>query len=80
MIHLEDNCKTMELAVNKFMNKFDFLRLKGLPNPLVINDRLMRLEDYDKKIIEMAKEQSKNSSLKGIPIGKVLYEIFENIF
>ena len=70
MTQLEDKCQTMELAVNRFMNKFDFLRQKGLPNPLVINDRLIMYEDYDRKIREVAKENSNNSSLKGIPTGK----------
>ena len=70
----------MELAVNRFMNKFDVLRQKGLPNPLVINERLMRQLYYDKKIREVAKEHSNNSSMKGIPTCKVLYQTFENLF
>ena len=40
----------------------------------------MRQEDYDKKIREVAKENSNNSSLKGIPTGKILYHTFENLF
>ena len=80
MTQLEDKCQAMELAVNRFMNKFDVLRQKGLPNPLVINDRLMREEYYDKKIREVTKEKSNNTSLKGIPTGKVLYHIFKIFF
>ena len=62
------------------MVKFYVLRQKGLPNPLVINERLMRHEDYDKNIREVAKEHSNNSFLKGIPTGKVHFQIFENLF
>ena len=51
-----------------------------MPSPLVINDRLMKYEYYDKKIREVTKEQSNNSSMKGIPTGKVLYQSFENLF
>lgn len=80
MTQLEDKCQTMELAVNRFMNKFDVFRQKCLLDPLVIDDRLMRHEDYNKKIREVAKEKSNNSSLKGIPTGKVHFQIFENIF
>lgn len=80
MKQLEEKCQNMQLEVDRFMVKFDVLRQKGLPNPLVINDRLMKHEDYDKKIREVAKEQCKNSSMKRIPIGKVLYQNFENIF
>ena len=78
MTQLEDKCQTMELVVNRFMNKFDVLRQKGLPNPLVINDKLMRHEDYDKKIREVAKETSNNSAMKGVPTGKVILHTLEN--
>ena len=45
----------MELTVNRFLNKFDVLRQKGLPNPMVINEKLTRHEDYDKNLREVAK-------------------------
>lgn len=80
MTQLEDRFQTMELEIARFMVKIDALRQKGLPNPLVINDRLMPHEDYDKKIREVAKEQAKNSSIKGMPTGKFLYHTFENLF
>ena len=72
MIQLEDKCQTMELVVNRFVNKFDVLRKKGLPNPLVINDNLMRHEYYDKTIREVAKETSNNSTMKGVLTCKAL--------
>jgi len=40
----------------------------------------MRHEGYDNKIREVAKEQENSSSMKGIPIGKVLYQTFDNLF
>ena len=67
MMNLEEKCQTMELAIDRFMVKFDTLRQKGLPNPLVINDRLMPHEDYNKKIREVVRDQSNNSSMKGMP-------------
>jgi len=33
-------------------------------------------EEYDKRIREVAKEQTNNSSMKGMPIGKALYQTF----
>lgn len=80
MMQLEDKWQTMELAIGRFMVKFDALRQKGLPNPLVINDRLILHEDYNRKIIEVARDQANNFSMKGMPIGKVLYQTFENLF
>lgn len=73
VMQLEDKCQTMELAIGRFMVKFDTLRQKGLPNPLVINERLMPHEDYNRKIREVARDQANNSSIKGMPTGKVLY-------
>ena len=59
--------------------KFDVLRQKCLPNPLVSHDGLMKQDDYDKKMREVAKEQANNSAMQGIPTGKVLYKSFENL-
>ena len=70
----------MQLAIDKFMVKFEILGQKGLPNPLVINYKLMTQEDYNKNIREVAKDQVNTSSMKGIPTGKVLYQTFENLF
>ena len=63
----------MQLAIEKFMVMFEILRQKGLPNPLVINDKLMTQENYNKKNREVAKDKVNTSSMKGIPTGKVLY-------
>ena len=80
MAQLEEKSQNMEISITRFMVKFDVLRQKVLPNPLVINEKLMKHEDYDNKIREVANEQAKNSSMKGIPTGKVLYQTIENIF
>lgn len=70
----------MQLAINRIMVKFEVLRQKGLPNPLVINDKLMPREDYNRRIREVARDQVNTSSMKGMPISKVLYQTFENLF
>jgi len=72
MIQLEEKCQNMKLAVNRFFDKFEVLRQKGLLNALVINDKLMKHEDYDKKMKDVARETSNSSSMKGVPVGKVL--------
>ena len=70
----------MEVAITRFMMKFDVIRQKGLPNPLFIHDKLMKQDDYDKKMREVAKDQANLPTSQGIPIGKVLYKNFENFF
>lgn len=61
------------------MAKFQILREKGLPNPLVINYKFMNQGDYNKKIRELAKEQVNTLSIKELPTWKVLYQTFENL-
>ena len=70
----------MEVSITRFMMKFDVLRQKGLPNPLFIHDKLMKQDDYDKKMREVSKDQANLPSSQGIPVGKVLYKNFENLF
>jgi len=62
------------------MAKFQILREKGLPNPLVINDKLMTQHDYDNRLRQLAKEQASTSAIKAQLRGKVLYNTFENLF
>lgn len=40
----------MQEEINAFMKRFDILQSKGLPSPLVINDKLMRHIDYVEKL------------------------------
>ena len=55
MKQLEEKCGNMNIAITKFMVKFEILRQKGLPDILVLNDKLMPQEDYNKKIRDYAK-------------------------
>ena len=57
MKQLEEKCENMNIAIAKFMVKFEILRQRGLPNILVLNDKLMPQEDCNKKIRDHAKEQ-----------------------
>ena len=62
------------------MARFELLKENRLPNPLVINDKLMTQEDYNQKIREVAKEQVMVASMKSMPICKVLYQTCGNLF
>ena len=45
----------MNTTITRFMVKFTNLRQKGLPNIMVINDKLMPHNDYDNNIKEFEK-------------------------
>ena len=80
MRQLEEKCEGMNTAITRFMVKFTNLRQKGLPDIIVINDKLMPQNDYDNKIREYAKEQVNKPTGQGIPTGKVLLKSFEVLF
>lgn len=72
MIQLEEKCQNMKLVLNRFFDKFEVLRQKGFPNPLIISDKLSKHEEYEKNMRDVAKETSSSSSMKGVPTRKVL--------
>ena len=80
MKQLEEKFHNMDLAITRFMVKFEILRQKGLPNILVINDKLMKQEDYNKKIRDFSKEQVNKADWQGVPTGKVLHKRIEDLF
>ena len=74
----------MQEKINAFMKRFDILQSKGLPSPLVINDKLMRHIDYVEKVNQYARNQvgpsTSASTSKALPTGRVLYDNLENLF
>lgn len=47
---LEHGCQNMQEDIDELMRKFDILQIKGLPSPLVINDKIMIHIDYINKL------------------------------
>ena len=66
------------------MEKFSIFQSKGFPSPLVINDKLMRHIDNMDKLNQYAGNQASSSTsasgIKALAIGRVLYDILENLF
>ena len=62
------------------MARFQILRDKGLPSPMVIHDKLMTQLDYTDRLRKLAKEQASTSGIKALLTGKLLYDTFENLF
>ena len=80
MLNLEEKCHSVQVATDRFMAKFQILREKGLPSPMVINDKLIPQLDYGDRQRKLAKEQASSSAIKALPTGKVLYDTLENLF
>jgi hypothetical protein len=54
-----EKVQTMDIGVQRFFSKIEALQKKGLPGLRVINDKLMTLSDYKKKLATVAKDSSK---------------------
>lgn len=84
MQNLERSCHDMQVEINAFMEKFSILQRKGLPSPLVINEKLMRHIDYVDKlnqyVVNQASSSTSVSGIKALPTGRVLYDSLENLF
>lgn len=77
---LERKCQNMQEDIDEFMEKFGILKSKGLPIPLVMNDKLMFQDDYVNKLYQQAYNQASSSATKALHIGRVLYDSLENLF
>jgi hypothetical protein len=65
MLQLEEKVHTMDLGVQRFFSKIEALQKKGLPGLKVINDKLMTLPDYKKRVAEVSKDISKFVGIQG---------------
>ena len=63
MIQLEEKVQAMDIGVQIFFNKIKALQKKGLLGIRVINDKLMTLSDYKKKLATVAKDSLKFSRI-----------------
>jgi hypothetical protein len=70
MLQLEEKIQAMDQGVQRFFIKIEALQKKGLPGLKVINDKLMMLPDYKKRLADVAKDSSKFSWIQGSITGK----------
>jgi hypothetical protein len=78
MIQLEEKVQAMGIGVQRFFSKIEALQKKGLPSLRVINDKLMMLSNYKKKLATVAKDSSKLSGIQCSIIGKAFLEAFQS--
>jgi hypothetical protein len=74
MLQLEEKIQVMDQGVQRFFLKIDTLQRKGLPGMKVINDKLMVLPDYKKKLIEVSKDCAKFAGIQSNIIGRAFME------
>jgi hypothetical protein len=77
MLQLEEKVQTMDAGVQRFFRKMEALQNKGPPSMRVINDKLMTLDDYKKKLATMSKDSSKFSGIQGSITGKAFLDALQ---
>jgi hypothetical protein len=77
MLQLEEKVQAMDLGVQRFFSKIEALQKKGLPGLKVINDKLMTLPDYKKRLATVAKDSSKFSGIQGSITGKAFLDALQ---
>jgi hypothetical protein len=77
MLQLEEKVKAMDLGVQKFFSKIEALQKKGLPGLKVINDKLMTLPDYKKRLADVAKDSLKFSWIQGSITSKAFLDALQ---
>jgi hypothetical protein len=65
LLQLEEKVQIMDQGVHKFFSNIETLQKKGLPSLKVINDKLMTLLDYKKRLAEVSKDNSKFVGIQG---------------
>jgi hypothetical protein len=64
----------MDLGVQRFFSKIEALQKKGLLGLKVINDKLMTLPEYKKRLADVAKDSSKFAGIQGRITGKAFLD------
>jgi hypothetical protein len=77
MLQLEEKVQTMDIGVKIFFSKIEALQKKGLLGLRVINDKLMMLADYKKRLATVAKDSSKFSGIQGSITGKAFLDALQ---
>jgi hypothetical protein len=77
LLQLEENAQIMDQGVHKFFSKIETLQKKGLPGLKVINDKLMTLPDYKKRLSEVSKDSSKFVGIQGSITGKAFLDALQ---
>jgi hypothetical protein len=77
MLQLEEKIQVMDQGVQRFFSKIDALQRKGLPGMKVINDKLMTLTDYKKKLIEVSRDSSKFAGIQESITGRAFMDALQ---
>jgi len=65
ILQLEKKCSSVNVIAQHFFSRLEPLTNKGFPSIFFINDKLMPIEDYVHKLIEVKNSAATVSNIKG---------------
>lgn len=79
-LQLHEKCNNVNTIVQRFFNGIEPLTIKGLLSMIVINDKLMPIEDYVQKLIEGEKHAALVWNIRGSTTPALIVNTFRNTF
>lgn len=80
ILQLEEKCNTINTIVQRFFSRLEPLTSKGLPSMIVINEKLMPIEDYVLKLTEMGTNAALVSNIRGATTPRVVLNVLRDSF
>lgn len=77
---LEEKCNNVNVIVQIFFSMLEPLTSKGLPSILVINNKLMPIEDYVRKLTEVGTNATSVSNIRGAATPRVVLNALRDAF
>jgi hypothetical protein len=74
MLKLEEKDQVMDIGIHIFFSKFEVIHTKVLFGLLVLNEKLITLSDYKKKMSAVERDSSKFARIQGSITGKYFQE------
>ena len=80
ILQLEEKCNNVNIIVQRFFSRIEPLTSKGFPSMLVINDKLIPIEDYVRKLIEIGTNAASISNIRGATTPRVVLNALKDSF
>lgn len=80
ILQLEEKCSNVNVIVQHFFSRLEPLTNKGFPSIFVINDNLMPIEDYVRKLTEVKTSATIVSNIKGTTTPRLVLNALQDTF
>ena len=80
ILQLEEKCNNVNVIVQRFFSRLEPLTNKVFPSMLAINDKLMPIEDYVRKLTKVGTNAASVSNIRGTSTPRVVLNALRDAF